>query len=136
MELSFDTVATEHEYPALACGISEYDGLLVAYLPKFEATMDERADRVRGLTLYAFDGVLIDAIADDRRKVKWWIVRNAARDAGLAQIEPIWHGPAGEFKLSSLPDVPRPETDYTLHMRAYSHGPWIRLERKDEENVE
>lgn len=128
MTYNFDSVALEHEYPATACGIPDGDGLLVAYLPKLDGVMQEMPDRVRDLTLYAMDGILVDAIATDARKVKWWLVRNAARDAGLTQVEPMWQGPAGEFKLSSLPDVPRPGAQHRLYMRAYSHGPWIRLE--------
>lgn len=136
MTTEFDSVALEHEYPATACGIPDGDGLLVAYLPKLDGVMQESF--LRDLVVYSMDGVVIDALpnvthyAPDSHKgpVKWWRVRGAARELGLAQIEPIWQGPAGELKLSSLPDVPRPEPDYTLHMRAYSHGPWIRLEQK------
>lgn len=127
---NFDAVALEHAHPAIACGISEYDGLLVAYLPKLDGMMDEMWDTEEGLTCYSVHGKLIDAISEAKgQRVKWWRVRNAARRNGLRQVEPIWQGPAGEFQLSCLPDLPRPSPDHTLYMRAYSHGPWVKLER-------
>lgn len=128
----FDTTVLEYKYPATACGIDPYDGLIVAYLPKFAAVMDEHWLAAR-LTLYCVNGQAIDAIDDERgQRVKWWQVRNAASSVGMQYVEPIWQGPAGEFMLKCLPDVPRPSPEHTLHMRAYSHGPWIRLENKDE----
>jgi len=134
MNTEFDPVAVEHPYPALACGVAEYDGLLVAYLPKLDAVMQEFWLPSERLTLYCAGDMAVDAMDEHRgQRVKWWRVRNAARECRMQQVEPIWQGPAGEFTLARLPAVPRPTLEHKLYMRAFSHGPWIKLERNEDE---
>lgn len=118
------------DQPALQMGMDRHEGVIVAYLPRFEALPQEFSfrdgpDDYR--TAVAYDGRLIDCIPSDMR---WWKVREAARTLGLDEVSPIWSGPAEDLRVSCLPDVPQPEGTY-LAMRQYRCGPWISLEQKE-----
>lgn len=117
--------------PALACGIHRHEGLLVAYIPPTDSVPQEYEyrDGKRTFTLVAYDGIVLDMMPHDNKACKWWLVRQAARQEKLAQIEPIWTGPAEDFHITCLPELPR-EPGYRLAMRQFSRGPWILLEKE------
>ena len=129
--------------PALMCGLDPYDGLLVAYLPKLDGVMQEAYNRYVDwegrtvtATVYSIDGMAIDAKTDpDSLTMKWWRVRNWARELGLSIVEPIWGGAVKDFSLRHLPDVPQPH-GAQLHMRAFSHGPWINISPEHMANID
>jgi len=127
---------TSREHIALACGIARDEGLMVAYLPQLGSVMQEYPAEFGG-TLYAMDGVAIDVIAADGKPVKWWKVRIAARVNRLAIVEPVWQGPAEDFKLGMFPPVPmgllhegNQFNKSRLHMRAWRRGPWIDISKE------
>lgn len=121
------------EHIALACGIARDEGLMVAYLPPLGAVMQEYPAEFGG-TLYAQDGVVIDAIAADGKPVKWWKVRIAARVNRLAIVEPVWQGAAEDFRLGMFPATQGKNGEKKLHMRAWQHGPWISIDISKESN--
>lgn len=119
------------DFPALACGIARDEGVVVAYIPKnqdgvilMESTY---RDGKRAFTVFSLDGVAIDAKPHDTGAMKWWMVREAARALRLEFIEPIFACAAEDFRVSSLPQVPKP-ADHVLAFRQYNRGPWIKLE--------
>lgn len=124
--------------PGAQLGLPRDEGLVVAYIPS-TATMPEEyeyRDGSRSFVAVAYDNVLMDLLPMDRKPVKWWIVREAARALKCTPIEPLWTGPVEDFRVSCLPQLPRPEPDWTLAMRQYSRGPWILLEEKQNEQLE
>jgi hypothetical protein len=128
---------TSREHIALACGIARDEGLMVAYLPELASVMQEYP--LTWGTLYAQDGVAIDVFEYGKR-VKWWKVREAARLNGLAIVEPVWQGPAEDFRLGMFPPTPKgvPQEGgqfykSRLHMRAWRHGPWIDISKESNE---
>jgi hypothetical protein len=80
----------------------------------------------RAFTGYLADDRLLDLYPEDTKPVKWWLVKAAARILGVAPIETIWSGPAMDFRVECLPNVPQPP-DTQLAIRQYSRGPWITL---------
>jgi len=116
--------------------IDPAEGLICAYIPAQILQMEEFEVRSgdRYFTLYAhrtaWDNVVLDAMPSDSKNVKWWLVKELARSEGLSWVEPFWSGPAGEFDVRWLPDVPRPERS-VMAIRQYSRGPWIKLPDKD-----
>jgi hypothetical protein len=112
-------------------GISPDEGLLVAYLPELLNVLDyeirEAADTV---TVYTQGVMAVEALSERERPIKWWKFKNYAREAGFNHPEPIWHGPAGDFRVQCLPDVPQPDGT-NLAIRQYSRGPWITLTPED-----
>lgn len=131
-EILWDDLVLQHENPAIACGIDENDGLVVAWLPRLDGVMQEHS--MSGGTVFSMDGRVIDVVpGKTSQRAKWWTVKQAARNLGMNFPEPIWQGRAGDFTRGSVPDVPRP-LGHKLYMRCYSHGPWIRLEKADAES--
>lgn len=120
-------------------GISRDEALLVAYIPVVGDLMDEYPwqDNKRTGTLFAYEGKAMDILPDDSKGVKWWLVKNCAREHRLDIIEPFLTCPAEDFRIESLPQVPRPE-NHLLAFRMYSRGPWITLEKppKDDSAAE
>lgn len=123
--------------PGAQLGLPCDEGLVVAYIPPTGQMPEEYEyrDGARSFIAVAYDNILMDLLPMDRKSVKWWIVREAARALKLAPIEPLWTGPVEDFRVSCLPQLPRPE-GYTLAMRQYSKGPWILLEEKKNEQLE
>lgn len=114
-------------------GIDPYDGIIAAYLPPLDSLMEER---YKGdLVVYAQDGVVIDmkdAEANNPSAIKWWRVRNAARELNMSWVEPHWSGAAGDFPFDNPPECAH-EPEAKLYFRAFSKGPWIKLEAEDRE---
>jgi len=125
----------EKDQAALYCGFAPDEGIIVAWLPKLDSVLEERYND-GGLTMYAQDGVCIDVHREDGKPVRWWQVRAAARACRFSQVEPFWSGPAADFRVSALPDLPPPEqgVGYKRHMRGFSRGPWIDIESVDFSN--
>lgn len=117
---------------ALQLGLDRDEGVIIAHIPKTDIMGEEYEfrDGKREFVAVAYDGVLLDLIPTDRKNCKWWFVREAARSLRLGQIEPIWAGPAEDFRVSCLPQVPKPEGT-RLALRQYSRGPWILLEEPE-----
>jgi hypothetical protein len=120
---------------ALDCGFNPNDSVLVAYLPKLDTVIQELYDGDR--TLHVVDGVVLDMTSTN--PVRWWRVRNAAFSAKLPLIGVTYAGTARDFSIEArqLKKV-LPPLDYEgakLHMRAYSHGPWICIEPEQLEKV-
>lgn len=117
--------------PGIQMGIPRDEGLVVAYIPKTDSMPEEYEyrDGDRWFTAVAYDGVLMDLIPADTKTVKWWQVREARRQLRLEEINPIWAGPCEDFRVSCLPQLPKPENT-NLAMRQYSRGPWVILEEK------
>jgi hypothetical protein len=123
--------------PALDCGINPNDGLLVAYLPKLDTVLREH--HLGDETAHSVDGVMLDVVAP--KPVKWWKVRRAAGELGMALPEVVWQGRAGDFSVdegstfASFFSPDRFRESAKLYMRAYSHGPWICVEPEQLEKV-
>lgn len=118
--------------PAIDCGLDPNDGLIVAYLPPMCEAMDEY-DTTHG-TLYVADGVTIDLLPTGR----WWKVREARAEAfrmtghAMRLCEPLYAGSVQDFTpevYEAVLQLPAWGDDYKLHMRAYSHGPWICIDK-------
>lgn len=126
-------LVVDPDYAALACGVDRDEGVIVAYIPKMDAVPVEHhyRDGGREFLLYSFKRKVIDMLPFDRKNVKWWQVREAARALKLDYIEPIFACAAEDFRVSSLPQLPKPEGTY-LAFRQYSRGPWVNLEAKEE----
>lgn len=131
-------VEISKDFPALACGVDRDEGVIVAYIPKNEEgvlTMQHAyRDGTRSFTAYSMDGKLLDMVPEDRKNMKWWQVREAARALELDIIEPIHSCAAEDFRLSCLLDkqLPRPEA-HSLAFRRFSKGPWITIDPEDME---
>lgn len=120
-------------------GYKPFEGVLVAYLPPMDAVLQEHYreymawnGRKAQQTMYSIDGVVVDLLDTERKDVRWWVVKNAARDVGMGPVEPIWQGSAADFAQmwpDNLPQVPRPE-GAKLHVRGFSRGPWVALEKE------
>ena len=123
--------------PGSQMGLPRGEGLVVAYIPKTGKVPEEYEyrDGKRSFVAVAYDGVLMDILPTDKQAVKWWLVRNAARSLRLDQIEPLWSGPNEDFRVSCLPQLPKPE-GRQLAMRQYSRGPWIILEENNDQQLE
>lgn len=119
---------------ALDCGFDPTDSVLVAYLPKLDAMMQEY-DVSSDEKLLALDGIAIDIVAS--RAVRWWRVRNAAFVHKLAHVELICSRVAASFSLEYVEWLRKtfPPNDGRMHMRAYSRGPWICIEPDQLEKV-
>jgi hypothetical protein len=115
---------------ALECGIDRYDGLIVAELPILDDLMEEYV--CDGGTGFAKNGILIDVVPEIGATMKWWRVRNAARQHRLNQVEPLWQGPAEEFTLKALGEQHRGKH---LYMRSYTRGPWISLHEAESDEA-
>lgn len=124
--------------PAIDCGLDPADGLIVAYLPPMTDVMDEY-DTSHG-TLYVVDGTAIDLLPTGR----WWKVREARAEAfkntgdGIRLCEPLYQGSVADFttdRYEAVRELPAWGDDYKLHMRAYSHGPWICIEKQQLDEV-
>ena len=115
--------------PALQMGLPLDEGLVVAYIPKTGQMGEEYEwrDGDRQFIAVAYDDKLLDLMPTDKKTVKWWIVREAARQLRLNEITPLWTGPVEDFHVSCLPQLPRPP-ESNLAMRQYSKGPWIILD--------
>lgn len=116
-------------------GFDHHDGLLAAWVPTVDRVPLQHDVSAAGrdrFSLFSQDGVVIDGQSPDGRAVKWWRVRDAARECGLDVIEPLWHGAAADFDLAWDPgNRPRPSPEHKLCIRAYSRGPWIALESSE-----
>lgn len=123
--------------PGLQMGLPLDEGLVVAWIPPTSSMGEEYEyrDGKRDFVAICYDGVLLDMLPADRKNVKWWQVREAARQLRVAPIEPLWTGPVEDFAVSCLPQLPRTEPDWQLAMRQYSRGPWILLEEKKNEQL-
>lgn len=119
--------------PARQMGLPLDEGIIVAYIPKTDqmGTEYEYRDGDRWFVAMAYDDKLLDLLPADKKNVKWWVVREAARQLGLNEVTPLYAGPVEDLHISCLPQLPRPEHT-NLAMRQYSRGPWIILEEKDE----
>lgn len=119
--------------PALDCGIDPNDSLLVAYLPKLDAVLQET--RVAEGTLMSLDGVALDIVGPKR--VRWWQVRRAAGDEGMQLPAIVWQNRVSKFTQEHIEMFAGyPHVDgYKPYMRAYSHGPWICIEKEQLERV-
>jgi hypothetical protein len=117
------------DQPGVQMGLPRDEGLVVAYIPRTAQMPEEYEwrDGMRFFVAVAYDDVLMDLLPSDNKNVKWWKVREAARDLKLDEINPIWSGPSEDFRVSCLPQVPQPDGT-VLAMRQYSRGPWITLE--------
>lgn len=115
--------------PALQMGLPRDEGMVVAYIPKTDYIGEEYEyrDGKRWFVAVAYDGKLLDLMPADRKNVKWWHVREAARQLRLNEISPLWTGPVEDLRVSCLPQLPKPEHHH-LAMRQYSRGPWIIIE--------
>lgn len=123
----------DRDFPALACGVARDEGVVVAYIPQnVDGALnmeDDYRDGTREFVAYSLDGVLLDMLPADRKGVKWWQVREAARQLGLAFIEPIHACAAEDFRLSCVLDKRLPQPENTkLAFRQYGRGPWITLD--------
>lgn len=129
-------VTSESEISLVEMGIQEGDGVIAAFIPNDGSMLAESlyVDGKREFTAFHHDEVLLDLFPlTDSKNVKWWVVKQAARDLLLNVIEPCWHGPAEEFKISSIPRASqRPGT--VLAIRQYTRGPWLTLEKVTEES--
>lgn len=113
-------------------GIHPYDGLLVAYLPPLASVLQEYFKGT--CKVYAQDGIVLDMLDTEAPRVKWWRVREAARQLQMGIVEPMWSGPACDLTASRLQEIQESRKDEgKLFMRAFSHGPWICLD--EEENA-
>ncbi len=118
------------------CGIDPCDGLLVAYLPPLDSVLQEYFKGT--CKVYAQDGIVLDMLDDEKPRVKWWRVREAARQLQMAIVEPAWQGAAGDFTDQRLQELRTRWEPYLkdegaygkLFMRAYSNGPWICLDEE------
>jgi hypothetical protein len=124
MQLSFNDLA--------GLGISPYDGVILAWLPKLESVMQEmRRNTPDGEEiLYLQDGTAIDmlrakAVGGQLQSARWWQVREAARSARVPLVSPIFSCAAMDLRM---PEVPRP-AEHKLYLRRYDKGPWIALEK-------
>lgn len=110
-------------------GITGDEGLLCAYIPLMVGMPQEVEYRegTRTFTLVSLDGRAIDMMPQDQKGVKWWMVKNAAKENKLEFPQELWYGPADEFSIDALPDMPQPEGT-VLALRQYSRGPWIKLQ--------
>lgn len=110
--------------PALDCGMSRHDGVIVALIPPIDAP-DEYVTSFG--TLFVVDGMAVDLLPSDRA---WWKVKEAAREVGVRFPEPLWHGCAEEFPFNTeqvqVKALEYP-ADKRLCMRNYRNGPWIDL---------
>lgn len=123
----------DRDFPALACGVARDEGVVVAYIPdNAEGTLHmehDYRDGKREFVGYSLDGVLLDMLPADKKPVKWWMVREAARQLELAFIEPIHACAAEDFRLSCVLDKRLPQPEGTkLAFRQYGRGPWITLD--------
>ena len=123
--------------PGMQMGLPRDEGLVVAYIPSTAQMPEEYEyrDGKRSFVAVAYDDTLMDLLPMDRKPVKWWLVREAARQLRLEMIEPLWAGAVEDFRVSCLPQLPKPE-GRTLAMRRYSQGPWIILEERKNEQLE
>lgn len=119
-------------------GIHPYDGLLVAYLPPLASVLQEYFKGT--CKVYAQDGIVLDMLDTDAPRVKWWRVREAARQLQMGIVEPMWSGPACDLTAQRLEELRArgatwrlPGEEGKLFMRAFSHGPWVCLD--EEENA-
>lgn len=111
------------------------DGILAAYLPA-EMNFTEVLIGVGvALTIEVVRPVpggvreiLVDIVPEGELDppMKFYRVRQWARQLGLGFVDPIWSGNAQDFKLADLP-APH-ECDMVLHLRRYSRGPWFMLQ--------
>jgi hypothetical protein len=125
------TVSLADKKIAVDCGIDPNDGLLVAYLPKLDAVLQEAY--YDDLTAHSIDGILLDVTGP--KPVRWWKVRGAAGDLGLA-LPDISHACSAKDFTSGLARMfSPPYRGAKLYMRAYSHGPWICIEQEQLERV-
>lgn len=114
-------------------GIDDNDAVIAAFIPTLDFVAEEHIwrDGDRMFKVYSADGVVLDMHpTNDTKAVKWWLVKMAAHELKLSIIQPFWTGQAAEFRVSSLPDVPKPENTI-VSIRSYSRGPWIKLEREE-----
>jgi hypothetical protein len=105
------------------------DSVLVAYLPKLDMVVQElyQGDH----TLHVVDGVVIDMTGP--KAVRWWQVR-AAVEGRMQLIQVFYFGKARDFTVAKLNGW-HVDDGSRLHMRAYSHGPWICIEPEQLEKV-
>lgn len=110
-------------------GLARDTGIMLAFIPTQDGIPREVTYRegTRTYILAHLDGVVLDLIPQDMKPVKWWIVKNAAREEKLNIPQPLWYGPAEDLNIDELPDLPQPENT-VLAMRQYSQGPWIKLQ--------
>lgn len=113
-------------------GIPGDEAFMFAYIPVVDGLMDEYPwrDGKREGTLFAWEGLAMDILPEDSKAVKWWLVKNAAREYKLDVVEPIFTCPAADFRVQCLPEVPRPDGT-RLAFRMYGRGPWITLPEKE-----
>ena len=122
-------------------GIDPYDGVLIAFLPKLDSVMQEFYLELGGdrlVTAYAQDGMVVDCIDTGQRDVRWWRVRDAARQLHMNIVEPIWSGPAADVTLvmlECLVEQYRPNENEKLHIRCFSRGPWISFSKKEKGKI-
>lgn len=119
-------------------GIPQGDGVLAAFIPANGDMLSEAlyTSGKREFTAFHLDNVVLDLFPlTDSNDVKWWMVKASARELSLDVIQPIWHGPAEEFKIESISRTSqRPGT--VLAIRQWARGPWLTLEKRETENTE
>ncbi len=116
------------DYFNLADVFEPGEGLLAAFVPVTDKVPKEYEyrDGTRNFRLFSWNGVALDMLPGDAGACKWWMVKDAAREAKVGLIEPVWAGPADDFTLKCLPDLPQPPNTH-LAVRRFSRGPWIKL---------
>lgn len=110
---------------ALDCGFEPSESVLVAFIPKLDTVVQElyQGDH----TLHVLDGVVLDMTG--LKRVRWWQVLDACRAAHMPIVETTGAGKASSFTTANVRNSGEPRYDGArLHMRAYSHGPWICIE--------
>lgn len=129
-------LVVDPDYAALACGVPRDEGVIVAHIPPSSTIPMEHEykDGKRQFIVYAYSGKVVDMLPYDKRAVKWWHVRDAARALRLGIVEPIFACAAEDFRVSSLPRLPRPK-GHALAFRQYGRGPWIVLDKKQDEEM-
>ena len=114
---------------------------MVAYLPRLDAVLQEYYKG--SCKVYAQDGIVLDMLDTESPRVKWWKVREAARQLGMTIVEPMWSGPASDMDERRIEEIRarvvpldfEQETGAKMFMRAFSHGPWICLDEKENERA-
>lgn len=112
-------------------GIPAGEGVLAAFIPANGDILREfpYSSGKREFVCFHQDGRALDLFpVFDEQNVKWWMVKQAAFDLGLDLIPTVWHGPAEEFNVESIPRTAQsPGT--VLAVRQYTRGPWLTLEK-------
>lgn len=113
---------------AKALGVGLDEGVIVALLPDVidEVTtqevpiIDSKGERMHAIYFDcgSWGRRLVDIVGSDKKPVKWWRVKEAAKQEGKDLIPIRWHGPIGEIPERYL------DRGVTA-IRFYQHGPFF-----------